>query len=190
MSLTPLPPPPPARASAAAKLSVFGTPWPLAPELLRVRLNYITVRFLQMPEPRVLLRSAEDILRWAQQMEDDNIPRSAKELVRLAVEEDPNQRVLWLYLLGRAAIGGDASEFSELARLFCLHFAHDVALHDVAHVGGVLARDEASGENKAREMSALQSWSAAALLARDSRIQRTFHDALQREINLHAGAMA
>jgi|GEM_PF-2693327 len=181
MSPTPLPPPPPppVRANVAAKLSVFGTPWPLPPELLRVRLKYITVRFLQMPEPRALLRNGQDILRWAQQMEDDNLPRSANELVRLAVEEDPNQRVLWLYLLSQAVIDGDAREFGELARLFSQQFADDELLHDIAHVGGVLARDV----SQARMMPALQSWNAAALLARDSRTQRTFHDALLREIS-------
>jgi hypothetical protein len=182
MSPTPLPPPPPppARAISATKLSVFGTPWPLAPELLRVRLKYITVRFLQMPEPRVLLRNGQDILRWAQQMEDDNMPRSANELVRLAVEEDPSQRVLWLYLLSHAVIEGDTNEFGELTRLFSQQFVDDGVLEDIAHVGGVLARDV----SQARVMPALQSWSAAALLARDSRTQRAFHDALQREIGV------
>ncbi len=182
MTPTP-PPPPPARASLATKLSVFGTPWPLPPELLRVRLKYITVRFLQMPEPRVLLRNAKDILRWAQQMEDDNMPRSAKELTRLAVEEDPSQRVLWLYLFSHAVRDGDNNEFGELVRLFSQQFVDDVVLEDIAHVGGVLARDA----RQAAEMPTLQSWRAAALLAREGQTQRAFHDALQREIGAQSG---
>jgi hypothetical protein len=183
MALPP-PPPPPARQSAQTKTSVFGTPWPLAPELLRVRLKYITVRFLQMPEPRMLLRSAADILHWAQQMEDDGFPRAARELTRLAVEEEPTQRTLWLYLLGCAVQDGDASTFSELAQLFSAQFADDPLLPDIAHVGGVLARDAAA----AASMPAAQAWQLARLTARDSRAQAALHQALLAEISLNANA--
>lgn len=168
------PPPPPPRQAAPQKLSVFGTPWPLPPELLRVRLKYITVRFLQMPEPRVLLRSANDILHWAQQMEDDGLPRSARELVRLAVEEEPTQRALWLYLLGCAVVDGDASSFTELARLFSTQFPEDTMLADIAHVAGVIPRDA----DAARVMPVVASWSLKTLQPRDSRAQRAMHDAM------------
>ena len=128
----------------------------------------------------MLLRNGQDILRWAQQMEDDNMPRSANELARLAVEEDPSQRMLWLYLLSHAVIEGDNTEYGELTRLFSQQFADDAVLEDIAHVGGVLARDA----SQAQAMPALHAWSAAALLARDSRTQRAFHEALEREISV------
>lgn len=131
----------------------------------------------------MLLRNGQDILRWAQQMEDDNLPRSAKELTRLAVEEDPNQRALWLYLFSHAVIDGDTNEFGELVRLFRQQFEDDAVLEDIAHVGGVLARDA----RQAAEMPAMQSWRAAALLARESHTQRAFHDALLREIGAQYG---
>ncbi len=176
----PLPPPPPPRATAAiTKLSVFGTPWPLAPELLRVRLKYVTARFLQMPEPRILLRNGEDILRWAQQMEDDLQFRAANELVRLALEEEPSQRSLWLYLLGCAVRDADAATFTMLARLFSATFPEDAAMEDVAYVAGVLPRDPIA----AAKINAVQTWSLSALLNRDARVQRSFHESLDREIS-------
>jgi hypothetical protein len=168
------PPPPPARASAVAKQSVFGTPWPLPPERLRVRLKYVTARFLQMPEPRILLRSGTDILQWVQQMEDDGMPRQAVELVRLAIEEEPTQRALWLYLFGAAVRNRDASGFIELARLFSTLFPNDVVLEDIAYVGGVLPRDPAA----AARIQAVATWSIAALTHRATAVQSTFHAAL------------
>ena len=116
---------PPVRPPARNQTSVFGTPWPLDPPLLRIRLRYVAARFLQVPEPRVSLRNTDEMLRWAQQMQDDGMPRSATELMRLAIEEDPTQRPLWQFLLARAVEDDNATEFTELAQAFALQFPND-----------------------------------------------------------------
>jgi hypothetical protein len=179
----PLPPPPPPRASAnanasaSAKLSVFGTPWPLPPEKLRVRLKYVTARFLQMPEPRILLRSGEDILRWVQQLEDEERFTQARELVRLALEEEPKQRALWLYLFHSVVRAEDAATFTHLARLFSALYPDDAVLEDVAYVAGVLPRDAKA----AAAIRAVSTWSIHALTERNVRAQTRLHDALVAE---------
>ncbi len=165
---------PPVRIPQRTKLSAFGTPWPLDPPLLRIRLRYITARFLQMPEPRMSLRNTEEILRFAQQMMDDGTPRAATELVRLAIEEDPEQRPLWLLLLARAFEDDNASEFAELAHAFAAQFPNDAAQAEVTALGQWLAAPGHPAPERARTAA----WSPAALLGRDGRAQQDFHSRL------------
>ncbi len=166
---------PPVRIPPRQKLSVFGTPWPLDPPLLRIRLRYITARFLQMPEPRMSLRNTEEILRFAQQMMDDGTPRAAIELVRLAIEEDPEQRPLWLLLLGHAFESDDAAEFAELARAFGQQFPADEAQPEIGNMGKWLASPGHPPPDPARSAA----WSPAALLGRNHESQQDFHARLQ-----------
>ena len=168
----PLRPPP-------RKLSVFGTPWPLDPSLLRIRLRYITARFLQMPEPRMSLRNADEILRWAQQMRDDGMPRSATELVRLAIEEDPDQRPLWLLLIGRACEDDNAADFGELAQAFTLQFPSDKAMPQIEAMAQRFSR-AAGTAVQSGTFTAPVGWNASALLGRDDSGQRTLHASLIR----------
>lgn len=165
---------PPVRIPPRPKLSVFGTPWPLDPPLLRIRLRYITARFLQMPEPRMSLRNTEEILRFAQQMMDDGTPRAAIELVRLAIEEDPEQRPLWLLLLGHAFECDDGAEFAELARAFGQQFPADAAHTEITNLGKWLAAPGHPAPDPARSAA----WSPAALLGRDQQAQQDFHTRL------------
>ena len=168
------PPRPPPR-----KVSVFGTPWPLDPPLLRIRLRYITARFLQMPEPRISLRNTGDILRWVQQMLDDGMPRSATELVRLAIEEDPEQRSLWLFLIGRACEDDNATEFAELVQAFTAQFPNDKAMAQIESLGQRFARVPGSAVMTGTFVTPA-AWSASALLGRDDSGQRTLHASLVR----------
>jgi hypothetical protein len=166
---------PPARIPPRTKLSVFGTPWPLDPPLLRIRLRYITARFLQMPEPRLSLRNTDEILRFAQQMMDDGTPRAATELVRLAIEEDAEQRPLWLLLLARAFEDDNAGEFAELAAAFATQFPNDAAQPEVAALAQWLGAPSHPTPDPARTAA----WSPATLLGRDNRAQQDFHGRLQ-----------
>ncbi|MEO8102429.1 MAG: hypothetical protein ABI790_07880 [Betaproteobacteria bacterium] len=168
----PLRPPP-------RKVSVFGTPWPLDPPLLRIRLRYITARFLQMPEPRISLRNTDEILRWVQQMLDDGMPRSATELVRLAIEEDPEQRPLWLFLIGRACEDDNATEFGELVQAFTLQFPADKVMPLIESMAQRFSRTPGTAVVSGT-FAAPAGWTASALLGRDDSGQRSLHAALTR----------
>lgn len=165
---------PPTRPAARAQMSVFGTPWPLEPALLRIRLRYIAARFLQLPEPRVALRNTEEMLRWAQQMQDDGMPRAATELIRLAIEEDPTQRPLWQFLLARAFEDDNAAEFAELARVFALQFPGDDALPEIDAMGIRIL----GGHSSSVVHSAGPQWSASSFFRRDASGQRSMHESL------------
>jgi hypothetical protein len=162
---------PPPRVPAKPKASVWGTPWPLEPDLLRVRLKYIAARFLQMPEPRMSLRNTNEILSFAQMMEDDGHARAAVELTRLAIEEDPEQRKLWLYLLGRMFIAGHAADYLDVAMVFSRQFPGDAVNAEIGELGKWLAAFGQPAPNPER----VHMWSASTLLGRDGASQRDFH---------------
>lgn len=162
---------PPVRVPPKPKTSVWGTPWPLEPELLRVRLKYVTARFLQMPEPRMSLRNTAEILTFVQHMQDDGTPRAAVELLRLAIEEDPAQGKLWLCLLGRLFVADNAPDYLDVAALYAKQFPGDAAIPAIETLGQWLA---APGHPPPDE-SRVADWSAAALMGRDGAAQRDFH---------------
>lgn len=131
-----------------------------------------------MPEPRQSLRNTDEILRWVKQLRDDGLPRSAAELARLAVEEEPDQRLLWLYLLGHAVEDDNAIEFDEVAEAFHRLFPNDPARlqiervrQDFMHAPNI----EATGG-----FASPPAWTAAALLGRDDTAQRALHSLLLR----------
>lgn len=163
------PAPPPPRMPPPQKVSVFGLPWPLEPALLRVRLRYVSARFLQVPEPRAALRNTAEMLRWAEQMQDDGAPRSAAELMRLAVEEDPSQRPLWQYLLARAFEDGDSSAFASLRDIFASQFPNDPALPELASMVHRLSCDDAVAPD---------AWRTTSFFHRVDYAQRRLHEAL------------
>ncbi len=167
---------PPVRIPPKQKLSVWGTPWPLEPDALRVRLKYVTARFLQMPEPRMALRNTREILTFAQQLIDDGHPRAATELTRLAIEEDPEQRPLWLFLLGRLFVADNATDFLETAALFARQFPADAAQGEIEQLGKWLSAPGHPVVDPAR----VHDWRAAALLGRDDTVQAEFHVLLAR----------
>lgn len=166
--------PPPIRIPPKQKTSVWGTPWPLEPAPLRIRLKYVGSRFLQMPEPRMSLRNTEEILRFAEQMLDDGSPRAATELTRLAIEEEPEQRPLWLFLLARAFEDDDAQAFAEIAPLFARLFPNDPAQGEIDTLGKWLAAPGHPPPDAARTAG----WNPRALQGRDGRDQHLFHDLL------------
>lgn len=171
------PPKPPTRP-APRKVSAFGTPWPLDPAPLRVRLRYITARFLQMPEPRVSLRNTDEILRWVKQLRDDGLPRSAAELARLAVEEEPDQRQLWLYLLGQAVEDDNAVDYAEVAEAFHRQYPNDESRQQIERIRQEFMR--APSIVVTGSYASPPAWTAAALLGRDGAAQRELHDLLVR----------
>lgn len=167
---------PPTRPPVRTKLSVFGTPWPLDPPLLRIRLRYVTARFLQMPEPRMSLRNTAEILSWAQQMVDDGMPRAAVELLRLAIEEDPEQRPLWLLLVERTFRDEDVRGFADLVQAFKTQFPADPAFADLDWMERTLT--QTISQPRGDEGSNSGAWRLPAFAVRDETAQRAMHAAL------------
>ena len=168
---------PPARPPKRPQVSVFGTPWPLDPPLLRTRLRYVAARFLQVPEPRVSLRNTEEMLRWAQQMQDDGMPRAATELMRLAIEEDPTQRLLWQYLLARAFEDDNPAEFVELSRAFAAQFPNDEAMPEIDAMGQLILGGH-SGSPTVGGSTTAPAWNSSAFFRREASGQRALHESL------------
>lgn len=173
--------PPPLRPPTRNKVSAFGTPWPLEPPLLRIRLSYIAARFLQVPEPRVSLRNTDEMLRWAQQMQDDGTPRSATELMRLAIEEDPAQRPLWQFLLARAFEDANATEFAELAQAFAAQFPNDEAIGEIDAMGQTILGGHGAPP-AASSAGAEVKWNSSAFFRRVDSGQRSLHESLLQAI--------
>lgn len=88
----------------------------------RLRDRYIATRFAQFSEPDIALRHTSEILRWARQLLDDDQARLATELLYLALEENPQQRRVWLFLIELAFLGEDVRQFNELADGFKARF--------------------------------------------------------------------
>ncbi len=88
----------------------------------RLRDRYIATRFAQFSEPGIALRHTSEILRLARQLLDDDQARLATELLYLALEEDAQQRRIWLFLIELAFLGEDVTQFSELADGFKARF--------------------------------------------------------------------
>ena len=88
----------------------------------RLRDRYIATRYAQFPEPGIALRHTSEMLRWARQLLDDDQTRLATELLYWALEEEPKQRRLWLFLLELAFLNDDATQFNELADEFKKRF--------------------------------------------------------------------
>ena len=170
---------PPARPPTRNQVSVFGTPWPLEPPLLRIRLRYIAARFLQVPEPRISLRNTDEMLRWAQQMQDDGMPRSATELMRLAIEEDPTQRPLWQVLLACTFEDENATEFTEISQAFAIQFPNDEAMAEIETMKQTLARGP---DTSTAASGSIAKWNSSTFFGRDDIGQRSLHESLLQAI--------
>jgi hypothetical protein len=108
-------------------------------------------------------------------MLDDGMPRAATELLRLAIEEDPEQRALWLVLLGRAIADANAAEFAELAAAFAKQFPGDGLRDEVSRIDHALSRP---GPAESLPMEPPPGWNAASQLGRNSAGQAALHRAL------------
>lgn len=107
------------------------------------------------------------------------MPRSATELVRLAIEEDPEQHPLWLFLIGRACEDDNATEFAELVQAFTVQFPNDPAMAQIEAMAQRFARTPGTAVVTGT-FAAPANWSAAALLGRNDSGQRTLHTLLVR----------
>ncbi len=166
----------------------------------RLRDRYIATRYAQFPEPGIALRHTSDILRWARQLLDDDQPRLAIELLHLALEEEPKQRRVWLFLLELAFLNEDTNQFNDLADEFKRRFVTAVSFdmqnasddekeiaenNKIIDVMGIeLAPNDPRYAN-AGEPTMLPNWSTPDSAERNEAGQRQLHAALVNAIAFH-----
>lgn len=144
----------------------------------RLHDRYVTSRFPAFLEPRQDLRDADRVIRYARELFDDEQPRRAVELIRLAIEEDQSQRGLWLALIELCFLQRDATRFTELILSFATEFAHDPALPTLSAMRRDLVPNDPAMAN-APELRELPNWSVPPDSAKNDALQRQFHQHLQ-----------
>lgn len=147
----------------------------------RLRERYIATRFAQFPDPGIALRHTSEMVRWARQLLDDDQPRLALELLELALEEDPRQRDVWLFLIEHAFLNSDVTTFNALADEFKQRFnmigAADPAVRTIDAMGVELDPADSRYAN-AGEPEMLPNWSNPEFAMRNEARQRKFHQSL------------
>jgi hypothetical protein len=119
------------------------------------------------------LRNTQDILRFTTQMIDDGRERAAIELARLALEEDPEQRALWVFLLAKAFDRNDADAFREALPLFLRYYANDPDRTELEALGRWLELGGPAGDT-----TRTAKWQPHALIGQDGIDQKAFHEIL------------
>jgi hypothetical protein len=152
----------------------------------RLRDRYVSSRFPQFGEPRESLRHTSNILRWARQLIEDEQPRLAHELLQLAIEEDPNQRSIWLALIELTFLDGNVAVFDELADAFETRFYRDEAIPAIRAMGHDLSPHDSRYADVQGGID-LPNWSVVEIPNRDEVLQRRFHTALLDVTATHIG---
>ena len=160
------------------------TPLPVDAASRRLRERYIAARFLQFPQPAHALRDTANVLRWSRQLLDDDQPRQAAELLHTALEEDPAQRPLWLFLIDLAFTGNDTGVFVELSESFRRHFPGADAIPVIDSLGRkLLPNDPRYAHADAADTS--PGWSMPDAELRDALRQQKLHTALVDAMAFH-----
>jgi hypothetical protein len=140
--------------------------------------RYVINRFPALSEPRQDLRDTDKIIRYARELFDDEQPRRAIELLRIAIEEDQLQRALWLALIELCFLARDATQFAELILTFAAEFAHDSELPTLNAMRRDLMPHDPSMANAPRLLE-LPNWSVPADSAKNEALQKQFHARLE-----------
>ena len=157
---------------------------PTDPAARRLRDRYIDARFLQFPQPAQALKNTANVMRWAQQLLDDEQPRLAAELLQVALEEDGSQRPLWLFLIELAFLGNDPATFGDLSDVFHARFPDADALPIIDSMGHkLLPNDPRFGH--AADPEILPDWSTSETAQRDELRQQKLHAALVKAMAFH-----
>ena len=158
---------------------------PSDPAARRLRERYIAARFLQFPQPARALVNTANVMMWARQLMDDDQPRQAAELLQLALEENPAQRPLWLFLIELAYLGNDAGLFAELSDSFKKRFPgfDDVPLIDAM---GIRLLPGDPRFSKPATTFVLPDWSTPESELRDPLRQKKLHSALVEAMTFHS----
>jgi hypothetical protein len=144
----------------------------------RLHDRYVISRFPVISDPRQDLRDVERIIRYSRELFDDEQPRRAIELLRLAIEEDQSQRALWLALIELCFLVRDSTRFSELILAFSAEFALDLELPTLGAMRRELMPQDESMEGAPRLLE-LPNWSVPADSVKNEALQKQFHARLQ-----------
>ncbi len=154
------------------------------PVARRMRDRYIAQRFPQFNEPHRALKNTESVLNWARQFVDDDRPQLAVEILNLALQEDPAQRPIWLFLIEYAFLETDSARFNELADAFKRQFPGDTAIELVNTMG----HDFAPTDPRYSHINApaeLPDWSKLESGDRNRERQQKFHVSLTEAMAFH-----
>ncbi len=155
----------------------------------RLRDRYVATRFAQFTEPDSALQNTSEVALWARQLLDDDQPRLAVELLQLALQEEPKQVPLWLFLIELAFLNSDSGAFNGLADEFKQRFAADsnlaTTLGTIDAMGVELDPLDPRYAN-AGPPELLPNWSTPEALERDEVKQRKFHAALLEAVTFHS----
>jgi hypothetical protein len=176
------PPPSDLRGTSSIILDEFQLP--SDPAARRLRERYIAARYLQFPNPAQTLKNTNNVLRWAQELLDDDQPRQAAELLQMALEESPKQKPLWLFLIELAYVGGDVGGFVELSDAFRKRFADAEELAVMDELGKrLLPADPRFAHAEAAIVA--PGWTTPDSGLRDALRQRKLHQSLVEAITFH-----
>jgi hypothetical protein len=144
----------------------------------RLHDRYVMSRFPVFSDPRQDLRDADRVIRYSRELFDDEQPRRAVELLRLAIEEDQSQRALWLALIELCFLIRDETRFTELILAFATEFALDSELPTLGAMRRELMPEDPAMTN-APKLLEPPNWSVPADSAKNEALQRQFHARLQ-----------
>jgi hypothetical protein len=144
----------------------------------RLHDRYVMSRFPAFSDPRQDLRDVDRVIRYSRELFDDEQPRRAIELLRLAIEEDQSQRTLWLALIELCFLVRDATRFTELILAFSVEFALDVELPTLGAMRRDLMPHDAAITN-APKLLELPNWSVPADGTKNEALQKQLHARLQ-----------
>ncbi len=145
----------------------------------RLHDRYVISRFPVFSDPRQDLRDVDRVIRYSRELFDDEQPRRAIELLRLAIEEDQSQRALWLALIELCFLVRDATRFTELILAFSAEFALDAEVPTLSAMRRALLPHDPAMAN-APKLLELPNWSVPPDRAKNDALQKQFHARLQR----------
>jgi hypothetical protein len=128
---------------AARGGGVESDPHTYDPERRRIRDRYIGARFAGVARSAADLENATRVIKAARLVFEEDEPALAIELVRLAIEENPHEPILWLAEIEIAYLARDAEHFARSARAFHAGFPDHPEWNQVARLGRRLVPEEA-----------------------------------------------
>lgn len=148
----------------------------------RLHDRYVMSRFPAFSDPRQDLRDVDRVIRYSRELFDDEQPRRAIELLRLAIEEDQSQRALWLALIELCFLIRDETRLTELILAFATEFALDSELPTLGAMRRELMPPDAAmnpAMTNAPKLLEPPNWSVPADSAKNEALQKQFHARLQ-----------
>lgn len=143
----------------------------------RLRDQYIAARFPAFSQSSRDFADSAKVIRYARDLFDGEEPERAIELLRLAIEENPDERAKWLALIELAYSQGNPGEFAELIHAFAVKFPQDRTIDTQRAMAHALAPQDPAFAN-APELISPPNWSTDEQRQRNQENRQTFHQML------------